>query len=156
MRKKFSAYAKTYSTVLMLATLSSFLLDPRLGYIFGLDFVLTAVLSVLGLPASAECDFVSQPENCFVIICGGAAILVLLLSVVARILWSKHKKFSAITFSVITALDCAFIVGRLLLNMGGPKGVLYCGGSFLWKSVGLLCLTAFLASTTQDSKSGQS
>lgn len=95
MRKKFSAYAKTYSTVLMLATLSSFLLDPRLGYIFGLDFVLTAVLSVLGLPASAECDFVSHPENCFVIICGGAAILVLLLSVVARILWSKHKKFSA-------------------------------------------------------------
>ena len=43
MRKKFSAYAKTYGTVLMLATLSSFLLDPRLGYIFGLDFVLTAV-----------------------------------------------------------------------------------------------------------------
>ena len=147
MRKKFSAYAKTYSTVLMLATLSSFLLDPRLGYIFGLDFVLTAVLSVLGLPASAYC---------FVFICGGAAILVLLLSVVARILWSKHKKFSAITFSVITALDCAFIVGRLLLNMGGPKGVLYCGGSFLWKSVGLLCLTAFLAYTTQHSKSGQS
>ena len=155
MRKNFSSFAKTYCTILTLATLCSFVLDPRLGYIFGLDFVLTAVLRVLGLPASAGYDFSCYSEYHFAIICGYAAIIICLLIVVARICWNKHKKFSAVVFITITALDCTFVLARCFLDMAGPRGIFYFGGSLLWKSVGFLCLATFLTSEIQNSKSGQ-
>lgn len=144
--KKCGLSAKSYCTILTVATIVSFPLMALWEInIFSLDFFMTSMVHILGVSIAHGPGANTLVKNETIIpISGFLSIAVILSLAITLLLWKRIGNFAIILYATIITLDCIFLMCRIVMHISGATSCFYIIGSFSWKVYGIACLLTSL------------